>query len=569
MLLALVLAAGTLCGNALLPGAIAREHGWALGPPGAPTGNAEGVMVHHLPANAAWGEVRPGVRLAREPNAMAAIDDEFIYVLEPGDTAAPVLGVRSTRVRRLPNGIWQHDRHRVLPPIPLLPPPPATTDPNENPNNNPNDNTIPSQPERAKGDQPNTQPDTTNGTTNGNAQATTTRTLRGFAAARGPGSEGRVLVALMEQDADPILLVLARDGWRTAAPPEGLAPIGRIWLTATDGTVALAQRRGTELRVWSIDAATLLQTTKPEQSTPQRGWNPWIAPVPTGDFDLFGIDGQLILVTGVQGDGKRRIMLLRPGRSQPIAELTQDPGTSLAITGTGTGGSAAIIVVGFPAEGQAGTTATTARPRVWVWTLGGVPLYEGESIAVTPVSLEQVGLLGLLLISLFASILVFIARPTTTWNPPINLPEGASLASPGRRLLAFVLDIVPGMFASSVLFPTGMGTGPLEPLGGLAPLLFVVLVTITHSTITEAWVGRTLGKLTMGLRTIDAKGSKPSPAQALFRTLVKVLCPPLMLFTLANPFMPGPAGFGTVIIVDDWKRDPNKQDPNDDDDQKH
>ncbi|MGP1345567.1 MAG: RDD family protein [Phycisphaerales bacterium] len=520
----LLIAAALLTGAGLLPSASSNHAGWFV----APSGSGTGPMLHLLHADDEWNEIRPIAKLDSDPIALAAINQTLYLAFdlagEPPENnqaphSQPVLSVRATSAIIAPTGAREIERFRVLPPIPIS----APTDPDP-------DSRVQPTP------------------------------LVALAAARGSGPDGTLLFALLSQDdSTHTLLALDRTGWNAVPLPPDLAAEHPLHLIATGTTLAIIQRSNASLaRVWSIQAQRLINPipnpntnpSAPDESTPppntsrspiQPRWNAWTAPAPAGDFDLTAVDGQLVLITGVQGDGHRRITLLRPDTEIPITRILASPGHRTAVLAL----AGAVVSIVIPPDSQPG------RPTVAAHTLLGVALYEGEAAASAPVDASHLGLLALMLLSLFGSVLVFVARPARTWNPPVNLPPGASLAPLGKRLLAFIFDLAPGMFASSILFPSGAGTGPLEPLAGLAPLLFVLLFTITHITISEALAARSLGKLVLGMRTITADGAKPPFHTALLRTTVKVLCPPLMAFTIANPYMPGPAGFGTIVIAED------------------
>jgi uncharacterized RDD family membrane protein YckC len=533
--LAFVLAAGlVLGGTGLLPASGSRAHGWVV----APTTHDGSALIHHLPANSGWGALRPAVRLVLPPDAIAAYRDELVVVLPRTmqKDAPAVLGVRSYQVRGARGGEWEYSRPRVLPPIPLW-----------------IDAGSPQRaiaPENTGEDEPFTDPADAAGAS-GEPSTMTLDRLAGLAVAGGAGPDGRLLVALLESAQQPgprALLALSHEGWAPVAMPPDLSAASPVWLAGSEGSIVLAQRVSPEpgepsgmLRVWSIGAGELLGD--------RPAWSSWRCAVPMGNFRLLGVDGYLVLVTGAHSDGQRRLIELRPSGPREIGTLPTTAGARTGVLGLGEGGGAAVVAVSLPIESGAG------RQEIIATALSGQRLHDGPTTGAGPVTVGQVGMLALGLLSLFFSILVFIVRPESTWNPQVLLPPGASLAPPGRRLLAYVFDLAPGMFVSTLVFPGGAGTGWLASFGGVAPMAFVMLVTCCHMAIMEATAGTTPGKLVLGLRTIDVGGGRPSARQAVLRSIVKVLCPPLMLFTLTNPYMPGPAGFGTVVIADDVSPD--------------
>jgi uncharacterized RDD family membrane protein YckC len=125
----------------------------------------------------------------------------------------------------------------------------------------------------------------------------------------------------------------------------------------------------------------------------------------------------------------------------------------------------------------------------------------------------------------------------TTPERPQTTSNSVRPASPGRRLVAFLLDLIP--IAGYVLALIGLGigvtavVGPLEEISPLfaSPvfrdvLAFLVLVlpVMLYFTIQESSSRRaTWGKRKAGIRVVNAGGETLSRKRALVRAALKLL----------------------------------------------
>lgn len=109
----------------------------------------------------------------------------------------------------------------------------------------------------------------------------------------------------------------------------------------------------------------------------------------------------------------------------------------------------------------------------------------------------------------------------------VRLPEGVEfslpLAGPVRRLLALLVDVAAVSVASSVL---SIGAVALAVLSvdlavAVTTLLYFVL-SVGYGIACEGWLrGQTLGKRLLGLRVMDARGLRLTPAQVVLRNLLR------------------------------------------------
>lgn len=185
--------------------------------------------------------------------------------------------------------------------------------------------------------------------------------------------------------------------------------------------------------------------------------------------------------------------------------------------------------------------------------LNGKVLAVEELRASGPMSPREVQALILVMGSVFLTIVVFILKPERDDTFP--MPEGAALADPARRMVAFLFDLLPAGLIAAFIWGRPVGEvldllGILQGKGDVLPLLTAAGILIATSAICEAIWGRTPGKLILGCRVVSRSGGPPPVHISVARNAVKVLCPPLGLFVIISPGASRPGDFQTRVIVD-------------------
>lgn len=153
---------------------------------------------------------------------------------------------------------------------------------------------------------------------------------------------------------------------------------------------------------------------------------------------------------------------------------------------------------------------------------------------------------------LFLAVMV-IATPITIllWkrNPQpqaLKLPKDAALSDMGSRMIAALVDILPGLGIAWVV----SGHGPLDiiqkywpgqgqGLTDMWPGAIVVGCFFVYTCIAEMFTGKTLGKHMLGLRVVNMKGDPPDMWQILGRCLFKIfdlIVPLLIILAILSPF---------------------------------
>lgn len=112
---------------------------------------------------------------------------------------------------------------------------------------------------------------------------------------------------------------------------------------------------------------------------------------------------------------------------------------------------------------------------------------------------------------------------------PIETAEGVvfslPLAGPFSRFLAWVVDLLVAVVASSVVYRLLyiVAVFDRDLMAGLA-VFSTFLISISYGILLEwFWHGQTLGKRALGLRVVDADGRRLQPAQIVIRNLMRAL----------------------------------------------
>lgn len=503
-----------------------------------------GWTLHHVPAEAPPGTVRRVGLMSQRPALMAAGDARLIMMFEPGaETTSRERGpwvVRELRVTRLAAGRGAGPLTTYSEPAPLMPLP-----------------------------------------------ATATPIALAF--------DGVIPHALCTIDgpkgSTPKLLAFWRGAWSERALPVEGARASDLTLLTMWRRLAVVQRApggaGGGAAGGAAESA-VLWLLKPGVSTQAIGERTSEEPAwdrgPLGAFDgVMAAGGQVLRVEATQPDGWR-VSLVRAAGVVPIAEVGEisprvdapEGAPWIVPVGDGVGmfwgdeewskrrdqprGQRG---VGDAPTGGAGATASAAEPapvpmyatRVYARVIAsGQVLHDGPAKLATPVGSGEFEALGLALLSLVAAVSAFVFRRDRDRDGVVRLPEGASLASGNRRIAATMIDVALATLIAAwawsvpvldVLLITGVGVSE----AGLKPTASALAVLFVTSAACEALCGRTLGKLVMGTRTISAAtGRNPGWGQAIGRSAVKALCPPLAAFYV-SPAQPDQAGlFGTLVI---------------------
>lgn len=384
---------------------------------------------------------------------------------------------------------------------------------------------------------------------------------------------------------DGQLWLLDDRGWNEIDPPSPL--VGRAWdgterLLSIDGRPAVlcAGPKGS-VEVWTGEIGTprmewpVSRAKRRDRPARDRGESKEPRPEPGADgeasssspydvlwsVEVYASDGSLAgarlaspWIGSVAG-----VLVYVGGRedgSVVVGTMTRQSSYELA-TVHGVGGvfgvvpaedAARVVLAWLEKEPMGPDAVSGARVRghlevreISVFT--GAVLYAGEQRGDGPVSALEVQLLAgvLVLVMIVVLVLVLTREPD---NGTFHLPRGATLAEPGRRALAGVIDLagatliadkVWGVPVSDLLGPNRIFSGEAIWVLGTAILIGLVL-----GTIGEWLTGRSLGKAIMGCAVVDARDPGGEPVapkfwQALVRNLVKWIAAPAAMLGLMQP----------------------------------
>lgn len=130
-------------------------------------------------------------------------------------------------------------------------------------------------------------------------------------------------------------------------------------------------------------------------------------------------------------------------------------------------------------------------------------------------------------------------------------PGGTTIAEPGRRLTARILDFVIFLALWVAVFvaviavsdtPTTRTTATLSlDLAGILLPLGLFVVYWLYESLMASWRGQTLGKMIMKMRIVDEFGSTPTTGAAMKRSLVWL-----------TPVIPCCIGYVAFLVLEVW-----------------
>lgn len=349
----------------------------------------------------------------------------------------------------------------------------------------------------------------------------------------------------------PGLRVLSRDAWHALPLPEPIrgevenTPAGRRpdWkLLSWRGGIGIAARANGRLSVH-------LRELSGEAPIADGPWREFRVPA-----EIAGEDA--VILGGAEHAGVLTIALRRAeGDAVLLSRLLDGEGNgwrSIATTGQvppealvlpmPEDGRIVLMWLENGGEAKPDTPGAVKRRMVEYSLETGRRLFDGEARMISPITENDRRVLFIASLGVMVIALLLVLKPGD--GAELSLPEGYALAEPGRRAAAGMLDLVIGMAAGSWL----CGESLVDVLslkvaltGGMLPVVGASLaVLVGLNSILEAFFGRSIGKMLMGIELIAAATSGPEAAQPMkvpfhrcfLRNLIKWCLPPVAMIGL-------------------------------------
>lgn len=184
----------------------------------------------------------------------------------------------------------------------------------------------------------------------------------------------------------------------------------------------------------------------------------------------------------------------------------------------------------------------------------GIPLELQPASKFGP-ELWQVTVLSVLMMGLV--LLLLLVRPPAR-GAEMTLPQGVQLMPLSTRLLALLIDFIPGGLVAIFIIQAEFSDLLRIPSFNLAlteglPYLVMVTITVLHEGITEQICRCTLGKAILGCQIISLDGMVPDRRRLLIRSVVKwivLLLPVLVIVNILSRLLQGvhDQAAGTLVV---------------------
>jgi hypothetical protein len=214
------------------------------------------------------------------------------------------------------------------------------------------------------------------------------------------------------------------------------------------------------------------------------------------------------------------------------------------VTPLASSGALAIVWKPTARSDEARGASEPIRRMIAEVSLGtGRVMFEGQGASGSPVSSRDAWMLGLAVAMVTGMVVVTVLRPPSAL---VVIPKDTSIAPPLRRFFAGVVDFGSALIAASVVTGEG-GWSELSwwvtPEGQWAVFLTLPMLAIVCGVL-EGLAGRTLGKLTVGIRVAcvrvdpanpEREAQAPGLGRGLLRNVIKWCLPPVGLLALFDP----------------------------------
>lgn len=338
-------------------------------------------------------------------------------------------------------------------------------------------------------------------------------------------------------------------GWEEVPMPPLTARPDRGWASLVAGSCSLTLIEAVDARVvrWS------------SQGGSGDNWSPELlslaAPVdPQRLLSVFDCGGDVCLAARTEEGFE--VLSLGPGVVGPIAGAAL-PGKPMAAVPLSGGMRIAVLDLLHDEGAQGVSKPIDSWGLVETSLATGRELYRGPPRAGMLALSNEIRWLSLGMMGLTAGVLFYLLKPQPSSPEPV-LPQGFALASPGRRLLAAVVDaavvvapvcLVLGVPLSSVVLVLPL----LETPSGVLALASIVALGSVSGALSEWLTCRTPGKWLAGCRvvSVDPGRARVGLARSLARNVFRWAFAPWALLGLGPPLMRhrGDLVAGAAVVV--------------------
>lgn len=146
----------------------------------------------------------------------------------------------------------------------------------------------------------------------------------------------------------------------------------------------------------------------------------------------------------------------------------------------------------------------------------GAVMYSGELVVTSPISGADYRMVGVILAYALGMVVIFLVK--TPRPDAVLIPEGYSIAEPGRRMVAGIIDVAIGVALASKLWNVPLADvispGSWGSEAGQGVILTSVGLMIALGTVLELLFGRSVGKIVTACEVVAVGevGGKP-PAE--------------------------------------------------------
>ena len=221
---------------------------------------------------------------------------------------------------------------------------------------------------------------------------------------------------------------------------------------------------------------------------------------------------------------------------------------------------------------QSASAATRQEPIELIWSSINLQgeVVDQDCILTRRYGRNDVELYGLFLFFIFVGLMSLLAVVFIRRDPnreDMHLPEHLMPGDFDRRLVAGWIDLLPGFIAVWYVYPVKPGELLMQWMDILwhvtnwhqvQPVLLVIIIFVVHTTVSELFTGRTLGKALTGLRVVTRDGRSAGFGQKLIRGLMKcfdLIAWFLLIIPLLTPYRQrlGDLLAGTIVVMETIK----------------